>query len=139
MRSTSISPRLRAPALLAAAAAVALVVGGATHGWASVADVLPIPLVAVVALFILGGRDSDRGAAVRRQLDERQAEQRLKVQALVGRVLSLAVAVGYIVATSTKAALWPWAILLGLLTISFLGGWLAYGDHGGTHGDSAAG
>jgi hypothetical protein len=139
VRSTSISPRLRAPALLAAAAVVALGVGGATHGWASVADVLPIPLVAVVALFILGGRDSDRGAAVRRQLDERQAEQRLKVQALVGRVLSLAVAVAYIVATATRATLWPWAVLLGLLAVSFLAGWLAYGERGGVRDDDSVG
>jgi hypothetical protein len=131
MKSTSMSPRLRAPAVLAAASVVALVVGGATHGWASVADVLPIPLVAVVALFIIGGRDSDRGAAVRRQLDERQAEQRLRIQALVGRVLSLGVAVAYIAATVAKATLWPWAVLLGLVACSFVGGWLAYGERGG--------
>jgi hypothetical protein len=139
VRSTSISPRLRAPALLAAAGSVALVVGGATHGWASAGDLLPIPLVAVVALFILGGRDTDRGAAVRRQLDERQAEQRLKVQALVGRVLSLAVAVAYIVASATRATLWPWAILLGLLVVSFLAGWRAYGVRGGVNGNDTVG
>jgi hypothetical protein len=139
MKSRSISPRLRAPALLAAAAVVALAIGGATHGWASVADVVPIPILAVAALFVLGRRDTDPGAAVRRQLDERQAEQRLKVQALVGRVLSLAVAIGYIVASATRASLWPWAILLGLLGVSFLGAWLAYGERGSSRNQDASG
>jgi MFS family permease len=139
VRSRSISPRMRAPALLAIAGLVALVIGGATHGWASVADVAPILVLVVAAFFILGGRDSDPGAAIRRQLDERQAQQRLKVQALVGRVLSLAVAIAYIVASATSATLWPWAILLGLLVISFLAGWVVYGERGSRHSQDTAG
>jgi hypothetical protein len=105
------------------------VIGGATHGWASVAYVVPIPVVVVIALYISGGRDNDMGAAIRYKLDERQAYERLKVQALVGRVLSLAVAVAYLVASAAKVALWPWAILLGLMVISFLVGRLVYGEH----------
>jgi hypothetical protein len=125
----SIPPRLRAPALLAVGALVVLAIGGATHGWASVAYVVPIPVVVVIALYISGGRDNDMGAAIRYELDERQAYERLKVQALVGRVLSLAVAVAYLVASAAKVALWPWAILLGLMVISFLVGRLVYGEH----------
>jgi len=139
VRTRSMSPQLRAPALLAIASLIALAVGGSTHGWSSVADVIPIPVVAIVALFILGGRDTDPGAAIRRQLDERQAMQRLKVQAVVGRVLSLAVAIGYIVASATSATLWPWALLLGLVGLSFLSGWFAYGERGGSHGQDTAG
>jgi hypothetical protein len=90
-----------------------------------------------VAFLVLGGRDTDAGAAVRRELDERQAQQRLRVQALVGRVLSLGMAVGYVVASATKVTLWPWATLLGLLVVSFLAGWLVYGDRGGLHGRDA--
>jgi hypothetical protein len=132
------SPRLRTPVVLAAASLVALVIGGATHGWATVPDVVPVPVVVVVGFFILGGRDSDPGAAVRRQLDERQVEQRLKVQALVGRVMSLAAAVAYIVASATRATLWPWAVLLGLVGISLLAGWVAYGEGRGLHRQDTA-
>jgi hypothetical protein len=124
----SISPRLRAPGLFAAGTLVVLAVGGATHGWSSLADVVPIPLIILVALYAIGGRETDSGALIRRQLDERQAYDRLKVQALVGRVLSLAVATAYTIAVATKASLWPWAILLGLMTISFVTGRLLYGD-----------
>ena len=83
----AISPRLRAPALLAVAALIILVFGGAAHGWSTVVYVLPIPILSVFALYVWGGRDSDSGAAIRRELDERQAYRRLKIQALVGRVL----------------------------------------------------
>lgn len=81
-------------------------------------------------LYIWGGRDSDAGALVRHELDERQAHQRLQVQALVGRVLSLAVALAYMIAVATKAELWPWAILLGVTAIAFVMGRLFYGEHG---------
>jgi hypothetical protein len=127
----TLAPRLRAPALLAAASLIALAVGGSTHGWASVADIAPIPIAAVAGLYVLGGRDTDAGAAVRRQLDERQAQQRLQIQALVGRVLSIGVAVAYIVASATGATLWPWALLLGLVAVSFVGGWLVHGERRG--------
>lgn len=125
----SLSPRLRAPVLFAAGTLVVLVLGGAAYGWSSVADVVPIPLIIIVALYALGRRDTDSGALIRRQLDERQAYDRLKVQALVGRVLSLSVATAYTIAVATKARLWPWAILLGLMTISFVTGRLLYVDH----------
>ena len=101
-----------------------------TRGWASLADVAPIPIVAIVALYVWGGRDSDAGALIRHELDERQAHQRLQVQALVGRVLSLGVALAYMIAVATKAKLWPWAILLGLMASAFVMGRLLYGEHG---------
>jgi hypothetical protein len=135
---TSITPRLRAPILFAALAAVPLVIGGAAYGWVSVVFVAPIVLAVAVGLYVLGGHDSDTGAVIRRQLDERQASQRLKVQALVGRAMGLAVAVAYSVAVATKATLWPYAVLLGVLALSLVAGWLIYGEHGG-RGDGARG
>ena len=127
--NTHLPPRFRAPALFAFVAAVALAIGGAVHGWKTVPNVLPVPIVVIVALYLWGGRDSDAGALIRHHLDERQAEARLKVQALVGRVLSLAVAAAYIVASTSKTTWWPWAALLGVGMGTFLIGWLMYGEH----------
>ena len=86
----SVPPRLRAPVILSVASVAALAVGGATHGWSGLAYVLPIPVVVVTAFFVLGGRDTDSGALIRSERDERQAHERLRVQAVVGRVLSIA-------------------------------------------------
>ncbi len=127
---TSIPPRLRAPVKMAVGGLIVLAVGGAVYGWVSALYFLPVVLAVVVGLFVWAGRDSDSAAVVRRQPDERQAEIRLKVQALVGRVLSVAVAIGYLVAVAVKAPLWPFAILLGLLAIAFLAGWLIYREDG---------
>ncbi len=129
----SLNPRLRSPVILLAAEFVAAVIGVSTYGWSSLASVLPILVLIPVALYVLGGRDSDVGAAVRKRLDERQEMQRLKVQALVGRVSSVAVAVAYFVAVVTDASLWPWAALLGVIAVAFVAGWLLYGEH--DHGD----
>jgi hypothetical protein len=133
----SLPPRWRAPALLIIAALIALVVGGASHGWKTVLYVIPIPLAVGTFLFVMAGRDTDYGAALRRQLDERQKLQRLEMQALVGRVLSLAVGISYVVAIAARAVLWPWAILLGLTVISFIAGRLIYGERGGGPGTDA--
>jgi hypothetical protein len=131
----SVPRRLRAPVILAAVSAAVLVVGGATHGWSGVAYVLPIPIVLVAAFFALGKRDTDTGALLRRELDERQANERLEVQALVGRALSIAVAVAFTIAWATGTMLWPWGAMLGVMAVAFVGGRLVYADHGSPHGD----
>jgi hypothetical protein len=71
-----------------------------------------------------------RATAILRQADERQEYERLRVQALVGRVLSIAVAIAYAVAVAVKAQLWPWAVLLGVMATSFVVGRMVYGPHG---------
>ena len=81
----SLPPRLRAATLLAIGALAALIIGGATHGWSTIVHVLPIPILAVCGIYIWSGRDSDIGALIRRQVDERQQYQQLKVQALIGQ------------------------------------------------------
>ena len=132
----SMDPRLRSPLILLAAEAVAIVIGVGTYGWSSLPAVLPILLLIPVAVYVVGGHDSDAGAAVRRQLDERQELQRLKIQALVGRVASVAVAVAYFVAVATGASLWPWGALLAVVGVAFVSGWLVYGEHGNDAGDA---
>ena len=128
-------PRWRTPTVLIAAALVALVIGGASHGWKTVPEVLPIPLLVGIFLFVMARRESDYGASLRRQLDERQVLVQLKIQALVGRVLSVAVAVAYLVAVSVRRTIWPFAVLLGLMAIAYVTARLVYGEHSGDDED----
>jgi hypothetical protein len=128
-KGSLLTPRLRTPALILALGAVALAVGGESYGFASAGYLAPIVIAIAVGYYVVAGRDSDAAALVRREVDERQDYQRLRVQALVGRALSLAVAIAYMVAVATKATLWPFAALLGVLALSFAAGWLFYGEH----------
>ena len=130
MSRGALPPRLRVPVLFVAIGIAVLAGGGARYGWASAGYLAPIVIAVAVGYYLLSGRDSDAGALVRREVDERVVGQRLRVQALVGRVLSLAVAVAYSVAVAVKATLWPFAVLLAVLAVSFAAGWLLYGEHG---------
>ncbi len=126
--SRSQPPRRRLPAIFGLAALVAIVIGGASHGWNTVPQILPIPLAVGVFLYVMSGRDSDYGATLRRELDERQRLHRLQVQALVGRVLAVAAVVAYVIALATGSTIWPWAALVGLMAITFFAGLAIYGE-----------
>lgn len=126
----ALPPRLRPPIIFVLVALVPLLTGGAAYGWASTVFVVPIVVAAAVVIYLAAGRDDDVGAVVRHQADERQADRRLRVQALVGRVMALAVAVAYSIAVATRSTLWPYGVLLGVLVAALLVGWLRYGDRG---------
>ena len=128
MNRNPLPARWRPAAAVLAVGAAALVAGGSSYGWGSAAYLSPVILAAAAAVGVLAGRDSDVGAAARRQRDERQQLQRLRVQALVGRALSLTVALAYAVAVTTRALLWPFGVMLGVLVVAFLAGWVLYGD-----------
>ncbi|NUP50079.1 MAG: hypothetical protein HOW97_22615 [Catenulispora sp.] len=128
--SVRIPARLRAPLLIAVAGLAVGSVDVARYGWAAgPVVVLAVVVVGVpVVLYRWGARDTDSGAAIRRQLDERQAFQRLRVQALVGRVMTLAAAGAFLGAVGAKATLWPFAVALALPVLSALVGRAFYGD-----------
>jgi hypothetical protein len=128
-------PRLRTPVRTLVAGTAVLIAGGVRYGWADVAYLAPVVLGVAAGYYVLGGRDSDLGDALRGQADERQALQRLKVQALTGRVMALAAVVAYIAATLAKATLWPYEVLIALVGASFFAGKLIYGERGGKHGE----
>jgi cation transport ATPase len=125
----SIPPRLRAPVYMLAGGAAIDVIAGAAWGWGSLISLGPITVAAAVGYYVLARRDSDFSAMLRDQADERQAYRRLKIQALVGRVMTAAVAVGYLVAALAKATLWPFVIFVALAGVTFLAGWLVYREH----------
>jgi hypothetical protein len=129
---TTIPPRLRAPFRILAVGALIVVVAVAGHGWGPPVYTVLIPFVVLVAAgyYAWGGKDSDTAAAIRHDMDERQAHQRLQVQALVGKVMSLAAAVAYLVAVSAHATLWPFGIALGLPVLTAITGWVAYREPG---------
>ena len=126
----SIPARLRAPVYMLVGGGAIDAIAVAAWGWRSLISLGPFTIISVVGYYVLAGRDSDFAAMLRDQADERQAYRRLKIQALVGRVMTAAVAVGYLVASLAKVTLWPFAIFVGVAGVTFLAGWAVYREHG---------
>jgi hypothetical protein len=122
--------RLRAPLRIVLGGAVVAALNLAAFGWAAGPVLLLVLVVALAAVgyYVWGGRDSDTGALVRGQVDERQAYYRLRVQALVGRVMTAAAVVAYLVAVPLRASLWPFAVALALPVLTMGIGWAVYRD-----------
>jgi hypothetical protein len=123
-----ISPRLRAPARLLLLGGAVVIVTGLALGWQASIGGAAIVVVGSVGYYLWGARDSDMGTIIgSRKLDERQLLRRLKVQALVGRVLSLAVAIACLAAGLAKMHnAWPLDVLVGVLGVTFVAGWAYY-------------
>lgn len=108
----------------------AVVVPG--HGWAAVIPVEAITVAGAIAAYVWSGRDTDLGALIGQRADERQRIIRMKTQALVGKVMSAAVATAFLVAFAVKArpsTLWPLVILVGVAGLSAAAGLVFYRTH----------
>jgi hypothetical protein len=127
----SIGPRLRTPLKMIAGGLVTMAITVAVYGWVTVAVLGPVVVIAAAGYYLWGGRDSDVGALIGHKADERQVNLQLKMQALVGKVMSVAVAVAYLVAFAVKATLWPFGILIALPALTLFAGWAIYRDRGG--------
>ncbi|MGW5172626.1 hypothetical protein ACWEQU_08170 [Streptomyces nodosus] len=123
-------PRLRAPLVIIGAGLATGLADVAVRGWATTPVVILVATVGLAAIgyWFVGGRDTDRAALIRREPDERQAQQRLQVQALVGKAMTLAAAVAFATAVALDATLWPFAIALALPVLTAAVGWARYGD-----------
>jgi hypothetical protein len=67
---------------------------------------------------------------VRQQVDERQAYRGLKIQAVVGRVMSIGAGVAFLAAWAAKATLWPFEIFLALFVVALVAGWVITRERG---------
>ncbi len=128
---SSLPPRLRAPVIMLTGGAVICAVAVSAWGWSSLLSTGPVTIAAAVGYYVLAGRDSDFAAMLREQADERQADRRLKIQALVGRVTTLAASTAFLAAIAAKATLWPFYIFITVPAVTFAAGWLIYREHPG--------
>jgi hypothetical protein len=130
----SVPPRLRAPvSMLVGGAVIAAVVVPAhgSHGWKTLLGIGLTSVVFAAGWYLAGGRDSDFGALMHHKADERQADRRLKTQALVGIVMSWAAGITCLAAMAAHAVIWPFAILAAVPGVTFIAGWAIYREPGG--------
>ena len=132
----SVPPRLRAPLSMLAGGVVIAAVILSAHGWGPLVALGLFTVALAAGWYLCGRRDSDFGALLRDKADERQAYRRLKTQALVGIVTSVAVGVAYLAALAAKATLWPLGILIFVPGVTFIVGWAIYREPGGGQNES---
>jgi hypothetical protein len=132
----SIPPRLRAPLMMVAFGAVFAAVAVAAYGWRSLLHLGPVIIAGPAVYYVWGGRNSDSAAMVRQQVDERQAYRGLKIQAVVGRVMSGGVGIAFLAAWAAKATLWPFEIFLALFLVALIAGWVITRERGDGRDDS---
>ncbi len=132
----AIPPRLRAPLMMLVFGAVFAAAAVAGYGWGSLLHLGPVIIAGPVVYYVWGGRNSDYAAMIRQQLDERQAYRRLKMQAVVGTVMSSGAGIAFLAAWAAKATLWPFEIFLALFAVAFLAGWVITRERGDGRDDS---
>jgi hypothetical protein len=125
------SAELRAPLIMLTGGAVICAVAVSAAGWGSLLSIGPVTIAAALGSYVLAGRDSDFAAMLREQADERQAERRLKIQALVRRVTALAASAAFLAAIAAIATLWPFYIFITVPAVTFAAGWLICREHPG--------
>lgn len=130
--------RLWTPAVaVAAGTAIAIAVGIHQSWWSALASEL-VALAWAVSLYVIGGRDTDIGAAVGAKGDERQELVKLRAARLCLAVVVAAIVVGCLIAAATKQAIWPFQIFAVVIGIAYFYGLWFYGT-GREEADAAAG
>ena len=132
----SIPPRLRAPLKMLVFGAVFAAVAVTAYGWGSLLHLGPVIIAGPAVYYVWGGRNSDSAAMIRQQLDERQAYRGLKIQAVVGKVMSIGASIAFLAAWAAKATLWPFEIFLALFALGLVAGWVITRERGDGRDDS---
>lgn len=129
--------RLWTPAVAAVAGtAIAVAVGVHQSWWSALASEI-VALAWAVSLYVIGGRDTDIGAAVGASADERQELVKLRAARLCLAVVIVAIIAGCLIAAATKHAIWPFQLVAVLIGLAYFYGLWFYGS-GREEADAAA-
>jgi len=132
----SIPPRLRSPLIALVGGAVFAAVAVAAYGWGSLLRLGPVIILGPALYYVWGGRNSDSAAMIRHQVDERQTYRQLRIQAVVGRIMSGGASIAFLAAWAAKATLWPFEIFLALFAVALCAGWVVTRERGDGRDDS---
>jgi uncharacterized membrane protein YtjA (UPF0391 family) len=111
----------------------------AAYGWGSLLHLGPVIVLGAAVYYVWGGRNSDPAAMIRYEVDERQAYRLLKIQGVVGRVMSGGASIAFLAAWAAKVTLWPFEIFLALFVVALMAGWVITRERGDGRGDSPGG
>jgi hypothetical protein len=129
--------RLWTPAIAVLAGSAIAVAVGISQSWISALTSELVALGWAVSLYVIGGKDTDIGAAVGAQGDERQELVKLRAARLCLAVVVVAVVAGCLIAAAAKHAIWPFQAGAVLIGVSYFYGLWFYGT-GREEADRAA-
>jgi uncharacterized membrane protein len=119
--------RLWTPAIAVVAGSVIALSVGISQSWLSALISEVIALAWAVNLYVIGGRDTDIGAVVGSEGDERQEFVKLRAARLCMVVVVFAIVAGCLVAAATKNPIWPFQAGAVLIGIAYFYGLWFYG------------
>ena len=119
--------RLWTPAIAVVAGSVIALSVGISQSWLSALISEVIALAWAVNLYVIGGRDSDIGAVVGSEGDERQEFVKLRAARLCLAVVVVAIVAGCLIAAATKNPIWPFQAGAVLIGIAYFYGLWFYG------------
>jgi hypothetical protein len=122
--------RLRGPALMMTVGAVATAAVAPAYGWGAAVPIAVIAIAAAINSYMLSGRDSDRGALARGQMDERQMLIRWQAWSFSAHLVFAASAVGALVAAVLRDPVWPFSLFIVFQVASFYAGLVLYRTRG---------
>jgi hypothetical protein len=118
-------PRLLVPATMAisgSAIAIASLVG---TGWGAGLSVEALTVAASIGYYVLGGRDTDIGAAFGGRPDERQESILVQAGSLAGIAATVVALVGFVITTAFGTSSWQFALIACVAGASFVVGEVA--------------
>ncbi len=99
------------------------------NGWRGALSVEVVTVIATIAYFVLGGRDSDVGALFGSRADERQATINTRATVLTAHVLVLVALGGVLVSIAVGSLVWPFLLFGVVGGVTYVIGLVVYQRH----------
>jgi hypothetical protein len=121
-------PRLIVPAVMAVGGTALAIGSWIDAGWGAALGIELVTVIATGGYFALGGRDSDVGALIASNPDERQASIGMRAAALSGTTLVVVALGGVVIATAMGRFVWPFLLFSLVGGASYVVGLIIYRD-----------
>jgi hypothetical protein len=121
--------RLVVPLTMASIGTALAIASWIGNGWASGLGVGLVTVVATIAYYVLGARDTDLGAMFGSRADERQITISTRATVLMANVLVITALGGAIISTAAGALVWPFLLFAALGGATYFAGLALYRNH----------
>jgi hypothetical protein len=122
-------PRLWTPATTLLAGTGIALAFGISKSWSVAIIAAAVTLCMAGTFYFIGGQDTDIGAVIGQQDDERQQLVALQAARLALVVVFFAIVVACVIAAAVGYPFWPFELLLVIVGISYFIGVACYGVH----------